>query len=57
MMKKRKKRKSPLLGKGSSHLLRLHMEVKGEALLMRRRRTERMLKKPRIRKEGTRSPN
>jgi hypothetical protein len=33
------------------------MEVKGEALLMRRRRKERMLKKPRIRKEGTRSPN
>jgi hypothetical protein len=45
MMMMKKRRKSPLLEKGSSHLLRLHKKVKGDPLQMRTR-----LRKPRRRR-------
>jgi hypothetical protein len=56
MMKKKKKRKSPLSGKGSNHLLRLHMEVKGEALSMKRGKKKRRLRKPKRRRNKRLKP-
>jgi hypothetical protein len=52
MMKMKRRRKFPLLGKGSSHLLRLHTKVKGDPLpkktrlrkLRRKRRNNQSLK-------------
>jgi hypothetical protein len=51
---KKKKRKFPLFEKGSNHLLRLHMEVNGEALPMRRRIEKTRLMKPRKRRRNKR---
>jgi hypothetical protein len=50
MMKKKRQMKSLLLGTESNRLLRLHMEVKGEALLMKRRNKKTRLMKPKRRK-------
>jgi hypothetical protein len=46
----KKKRKFPLFERGSNHLLRLHMEVKGEAPLMVRRIKKTKPIRPRRRK-------
>jgi hypothetical protein len=50
MMMMKRRRKLPLSGKGSNHLLRLHIKVKGDPLPMKTR-----LRRPRIKRRNNKS--